>query len=116
MKQSIILKQKKKYLRTETEETYKSLRNEVVEVYKGNNGEYELGEMINLKQSYIFNSIDDVHNDVISSIHPTEDKVFVDINYEMTEVPLSELTTEMIICLIEELEDMIKNPSSIEIE
>ena len=118
MTKSQELRQKYIDSRKEVEDKLLSLRNEVVKVYLTNDGRQEDDEcygIIELPTHYIHQYIDDQTNEVIYGVHTTEDCVMLDYNFGITRLFLPEVDTNTLISIIEDLEDMVNNPSTIEI-
>ena len=60
-------------------------------------------------------SIDDQSNEVICAISTDRDVCLLDTSYDTREIGYEDVSTYGLIYIVEELEDMIKNPDSIDI-
>jgi len=98
-------------LRENIIDTLKVLRDKVVKLY----GEDEPDGFIRLKTGYIHNYFDDHMNEVINGVHSSEDMVLGDYNSDTRDIFFDEVSNDVLIEIIGELESMIKNPKTIDI-
>lgn len=105
------LKNQNVELRENIINTLKVIRDEVVKLY----GEDEPDGYIQLKTGYIHNYFDDHMNEVINGVHSSEDMVLGDYNGDTRDIFFDEVSNEVLIEIIGDLEKMIENPSTIEI-
>ena len=96
--------------------TLLSLREEVKELYVKQTGSEEGPEGdIQLTQGFIHNYIDDQSNEVIGAISTDGELCLLDTGYDSRHIEFRDVSTYGLIYLVEELEDMIKNPETIDI-
>jgi len=98
-------------LRENIIDTLKVLRDKVVKLY----GEDEPDGFIKLETGYIHNYFDDHMNEVINGVHSSEDMVLGDYNSDTRDIFFDEVSNDVLIEIIGELESLIKNPKTIEI-
>ena len=116
MKTAIEYRKEAALLREKVVITLLSLREEVKELYKKQTSSEDPPEgNIYLTQGFIHNYIDDVSNEVICAISTDGDLCLVDTSYDQREIGFHEVSTYGLIYIVEELEDMIKNPDTIDI-
>jgi hypothetical protein len=98
-------------LRENIIDTLKVLRDKVVKLY----GEDEPDGFIRLETGYSHNYFDDHMTEVINGVHSSEDMVLGDYNTDTRDIFFDEVSNDVLIEIIGELESMIKNPKTIEI-
>jgi hypothetical protein len=104
-------------VREEVIKTLFARREEVKDLYvkfKTDSDECPEGD-IHLTQGFIHNYIDDQSNEVIGAISTDGELCLLDTGYDTRHIEFRDVSTYGLIYLVEELEDMIKNPETIEI-
>jgi hypothetical protein len=103
-------------LREEVIETLLARREEVKELYVKQTGSEESPEGdIQLTQGFIHNYIDDQSNEVIGAISTDGELCLLDTGYDSRHIEFRDVSTYGLIYIVEELEDMVKNPETIDI-
>lgn len=116
MKTSKELTQEQENFRKEVENTFIQLREKVKELYiKETDSDVCPEGSIQLPTGYIHQYIDDQTNEVINGIDTERDCFVLDSGYNVSEIDIEDVSTPTLIRIIEDLENMIENPSDIEI-
>ena len=116
MKSAIEFRKEAASLREEVVRTLLARREEVKELYVKLTGSEESPEGdIQLTQGFIHNYIDDQSNEIICAISTNGELCLLDTSYDTRHIEFRDVSTYGLIYLVEELEDMIKNPETIEI-
>lgn len=108
------LAKKNQELRDELIKTLQEKRDEVVKIYYQDPDTIEDG-WITLQRSYVINYIDDHTNEVVRLLHTIEDMGSVDTGYDNYDTFFRDMSNEVLIELIGEMEDMIEKNELIEI-
>ena len=116
MKSAIEFRKEAAFFREEVVKTLLARREEVKALYvkKTNSDECPEGD-IHLTQGFIYSYIDDQSNEVIRGISTDGELCLLDTSYDTRHIEFRDVSTYGLIYLVEELEDMIKNPETIEI-
>lgn len=116
MKSAIEFRKESASLREEVVKTLLALREEVKELYVKQTGSEESPEGdIQLTSGFIHSYIDDQSNEVIGAISTDGELCLLDTGYDSRHIEFRDVSTYGLIYLVEELEDMIKNPETIDI-
>lgn len=116
MKSAIEFRKESASLREEVVKTLLARREEVKELYVKQTGSEESPEGdIQLTQGFIHSYIDDQSNEVIDAISTDGELCLLDTGYDTRHIEFRDVSTYGLIYLVEELEDMIKNPETIDI-
>ena len=116
MKTAIEYRQEAASLREKVVITLLSLREEVKELYKKQTGSEESPDgNIQFTQGFIHNFFDEQSNEVISAISTEGDLCLLNTGYDSHNIDFRDISTYGLIYIVEELEDMIKNPETIDI-
>jgi len=103
-------------LREEVIETLLARREEVKELYvKQTGGILTPDGDIQLTDYFIHSYIDDQSNEVIGAISTDGERCLLDTGYDSRYIVFRDVSTYGLIYLVKELEDMIKNPETIDI-
>lgn len=108
------LAKKNHELRDELIKTLQEKRDEVVKIYYQDPDTIEDG-WITLQRSYIVTYIDDHTNEVVRLLHTIEDMGNIDTGYDFHNLYFRDMSNEVLIELIGEMEDMIEKNELIEI-
>ena len=116
MKTAIEFREEVASIREEVIKTLFARREEVKDLYvkKTDSDECPEGD-IHFTQGFIHNYIDDQSNEVIVAISTDGELCLLDTGYDTRHIEFRDVSTYGLIYLVEELEDMIKNPETIEI-
>ena len=116
MKTAIEFRKESASLRDEVVKTLLARREEVKELYvkKTESDECPEGD-IYLTQGFIHSYIDDQSNEIIGAISTDGELCLLDTGYDTRHIEFRDVSTYGLIYLVEELEDMIKNPETIHI-
>lgn len=109
------LAKKNQDLRDELINTLQEKRDEVVKIYYQDPDTIESG-WITLQRSYVVTYIDDHTNEVVRLLHTIEDMGKVDTGYDFHNLYFKDISNEVLIELIGEMEDMIEKNELIEID
>ena len=116
MKSAIEFRKESASLREEVVKTLLARREEVKELYVKQTGSEESPEGdIQLTQGFIHNYIDDQSNEVIGAISTDGELCLLDTGYDSCHIEFRDVSTYGLIYIVEELEDMVKNPETIDI-
>jgi hypothetical protein len=116
MKSAIEFRKEAASLRDEVVKTLLARREEVKELYvKLTDSEENPEGNIQLTQGFIHSYIDDQSNEVIGAISTDGELCLLDTGYDTRNIEFRDVSTYGLIYLVEELEDMIKNPETIDI-
>ena len=116
MKSAIEFRKEAASLREEVVRTLLARREEVKDLYvkKTDSDECPEGD-IHLTQGFIHNYIDDQSNEIICAISTNGELCLLDTSYDTRHIEFRDVSTYGLIYLVEELEDMIENPDTIDI-
>lgn len=116
MKSAIEFRKEAASFREEVVKTLLARREEVKALYvkKTDSDECPEGD-IQLTQGFIHSYIDDQSNEVIGAISTVGKLCLLDTGYDTRHIEFRDVSTYGLIYLVEELEDMIKNPETIDI-
>lgn len=116
MKSAIEFRKEAASLREEVVKTLLARREEVKELYVKQTGSEETPEGdILLIQGFIHSYIDDQSNEIIGAIKTDGELCILETGYDSRHIEFREVSTYGLIYIVEELEDMIKNPETIDI-
>jgi len=116
MKSAIEFRKESASLREEVVKTLLARREEVKELYVKQTGSEESSEGdIQLTQGFIHSYIDDQSNEVIGAISTDGELCLLDTGYDSRHIEFRDVSTYGLIYIVEELEDMVKNPETIDI-
>jgi len=116
MTTAIEYRQEAALLREKVVITLLSLREEVKDLYMKQTGSEESPDgNIQFTQGFIHSYIDDQSNEVISALSTDGDLCLLDTGYDTRNIEFRDISTYGLIYIVEELEDMVKNPETIDI-
>jgi hypothetical protein len=116
MKTAIEYRKEAALLREKVVITLLSLREEVKDLYMKQTGSEESPDgNIQFTQGFIHSYIDDQSNEVISALSTDGELCLLDTGYDTRNIEFRDISTYGLIYIVEELEDMIKNPETIDI-
>lgn len=116
MKTAIEFRKEAASLREEVVKTLITRREEVKELYvKETGGEGKAEGNIYLTVGFVHNYIDDESNEVIGAISTDGELCLLETGRDNRNIQFRDVSTYGLIYIVEELEDMIKNPDTIDI-
>lgn len=116
MKTAVKYREEAALLREDVIKTLLALREEVKDLYMKQTGSEEFPDgNIQLTQGFIHSYIDDQSNEVISALSVDGELCLLDTGYDTRNIEFRDISTYGLIYIVEELEDMIKNPETIDI-
>lgn len=117
MKNSSELKTLAQTVRKEILDSYKNTLGELIAAYKKEYGDVDTDGYISLPTGIILvNSDDDASTVVLERIHTNGKDVETVKNYDANEMSLEDVSNENIIFIISQIEEMINNPQTIDVE
>jgi len=116
MKTAVKYREEAALLREDVIKTLLALREEVKDLYMKQTGSEEFPDgNIQLTQGFIHSYIDDQSNEVISALSVDGELCLLDTGYDTRNIEFRDISTYGLIYIVEELEDMIENPETIDI-
>jgi len=116
MKTAVKYREEAALLREDVIKTLLALREEVKDLYMKQTGSEESPDgNIQLTQGFIHSYIDDQSNEVISALSVDGELCLLDTGYDTRNIEFRDISTYGLIYIVEELEDMIENPETIDI-